>query len=504
MSLAVQCPTCTRELTVPDRLLGRKVKCPKCETMFQAGFAPEPMAANVVRKVQGSMPPPQVLLDTPAGMALVICQGCTKQLSIPEKLLGKTVKCPRCSTLFQAKAMTPDDTETLRMATPPSPPAVPEVSLAVEEGTDDVATPQPQKARKRKRREETSSALPYVIGGGVALFVLLLALLMWWLWPSGTTAKPGDVSVNHDSGARLPKRPFNPIEKPKLPLDQEPPPENPPQNKPDDDPFKRDRPRRNRPGNQPPPQEPPGEVNPDQKPDVPPQVSSALGMDGLIAYWTFDEGQGRRFADASTSGINGTLLGEWAPGVRGTAFQGNGQSTGCELSYNVALNFDAGAPFTFSGWFQALPRGRGKNGTILSFRANGNQNALVDILLDRNGQLVSFVRSDSFVTGESSPHSTRTEGLDDGKWHHFALIRQPGDGGLELFVDGQSVAKDKQPGSQGAITTDLRAIGVELFWLRFERNKPHPSHPNFEGLIDEVSIFNRALQTAEIRRLAGK
>src|ERR1700722_3700703 len=52
----VQCPSCKQKLRVPDNLLGKKVKCPKCATIFDAkvdegkdeddggsyGFTPEP------------------------------------------------------------------------------------------------------------------------------------------------------------------------------------------------------------------------------------------------------------------------------------------------------------------------------------------------------------------------------------------------------------------------------------------------------------------------------
>src|SRR5262249_21073957 len=37
----VKCPKCERQLRVPDNLLGKKVKCPSCGTMFTAGATQE-------------------------------------------------------------------------------------------------------------------------------------------------------------------------------------------------------------------------------------------------------------------------------------------------------------------------------------------------------------------------------------------------------------------------------------------------------------------------------
>ncbi len=41
MPILTTCPTCSRQLNVPDELLGRRVKCPDCGTLFQAAGAGE-------------------------------------------------------------------------------------------------------------------------------------------------------------------------------------------------------------------------------------------------------------------------------------------------------------------------------------------------------------------------------------------------------------------------------------------------------------------------------
>src|SRR5262245_54703049 len=45
MPFLTNCPSCSRQLRVPDALAGRNVKCPDCGTTFPAGASGEPAAA---------------------------------------------------------------------------------------------------------------------------------------------------------------------------------------------------------------------------------------------------------------------------------------------------------------------------------------------------------------------------------------------------------------------------------------------------------------------------
>ena len=50
MPQIIECPECGRKLRVQDNLLGRKVKCPGCETTFTATGPDEEDEAPVVRR----------------------------------------------------------------------------------------------------------------------------------------------------------------------------------------------------------------------------------------------------------------------------------------------------------------------------------------------------------------------------------------------------------------------------------------------------------------------
>jgi hypothetical protein len=582
-----------------------------------------------------------------------VCQGCTKQLSIPAKLLGKTVKCPKCTTMFQARPISSDDIETVRLTqAPPSGTPLgdlPEVELA----EDDAGQPRP-KSKKKKKSAEPSEAKPYIIGGCAALAVLVIAVCLYFFWPSSgadswkvygsqegnfgikfptepTTgvyaanipgmgeirfnayvADDSDITVYVAAFADLPNSPLDDRtlvdrvghcdlagvfrEKARItntrdvrpadfggypgkeyvvgvrfPTEEEDSTavvrvyavkkrlyvlfvgshddleastsnvrsffenfdfmDDPPDPKTDKGPAGGDlaRPGDGRPpdnrlppgGDQPPDQPPfrPGDPPPNRpRPGddaagrlAPPadggprKVPSAKDLPGLVCYWAFDEEDASKAGDSAGS-LDGIIYGAGrTKGVRGNAYQGSNKDTFCELGQHKKLNFGAGAPFTITGWFQCQrPRIGFAGGVILSFRAEENQNPVIDIFVDRSGRFTGQVRSDdsSMQTNSvSSPFGLR-QSVADGKWHHFALVRHPG-GRTELFLDGVTLGEEDRPENRGAITTDLRAIGGELYWIKRSNGFGPHAQTYFDGLIDEVCVFNRALKVAEIQKLAG-
>jgi predicted Zn finger-like uncharacterized protein len=63
MPNTIHCPSCNRELRVPDDLLGKKVKCPACSTTFTASVAgpeaaPQAAPAPPVLQESGAEPAP--------------------------------------------------------------------------------------------------------------------------------------------------------------------------------------------------------------------------------------------------------------------------------------------------------------------------------------------------------------------------------------------------------------------------------------------------------------
>jgi hypothetical protein len=215
-------------------------------------------------------------------------------------------------------------------------------------------------------------------------------------------------------------------------------------------------------------------------------------MPGLLAYWSFDEVQGDKVVDHSGRNNHLKLVGaRIGQGIRGNGVVLDGQRNQyCEIPAGNDFNFAANVPFTFAGWFKTpLPAA-----CVLSLTAaKGPQQ--IDFLVRDNRFIV--------VIGDNDDHKAENAFVwskigNNDAWHHFALTRK---GSVaSLWIDGAKQGDMPALKSGGPITTDQRALGSERGWVITNDNRW--GNPTFQGSIDEVCVFNRALEQADIQTLA--
>ncbi len=226
-------------------------------------------------------------------------------------------------------------------------------------------------------------------------------------------------------------------------------------------------------------------------------VPAALGnpkiqrMPGLLAYWSFDDVRNGRALDGSGRNNHATLVGaQLGEGARGQGLRLDGRAEQyCDLGAGADLNFAANAPFTFAGWYRTPLR----SATVLSLRhTRGAQQ--IDLLV-RDNRLIVVVGDDEDPETQNAFVWSKRE--NDGGWHHFAFTRRGST--VELFQDGVSQGTGVALHSAGPVTTDRRALGCERRWA--EDDDRRWGNASFQGGIDEVCVFNRALAPAEIQAL---
>ena len=196
---------------------------------------------------------------------------------------------------------------------------------------------------------------------------------------------------------------------------------------------------------------------------------------GLVAAYAFEELAGTSVIDASGQGNTGTIQGATrVSGKYGSALSFNGTTDLVSIASSTSLSPTVG--LTIEAW-------------VFPTRAGGWQTA---ILKERPGGLVyGFYASDDaarpsgWVHTSSSDKSTPgTATLPLNVWTHIALTYNKSQ--LLLYVDGALVASSSVTGNVATSTGALR-IGGNTIWGE-----------SFQGLIDEVRIYNRALGAAEI------
>jgi len=190
---------------------------------------------------------------------------------------------------------------------------------------------------------------------------------------------------------------------------------------------------------------------------------------GLVGYWDFQEGAGNNVYDKSGQGNTGTWNGtgsHWANGKIGAGGNFNGSD-----DYVTTPTITA-STITISAWVKT------SSATL--------QIIIHDYAIGENNQF--RLHSDGnvrFLTGGSSEIDITTTGLNvvDGNWHHVAAIN---DGtNAYIYVDGIQ----RKSGSGSTNQRSWNQIGTYV------------TEAYFNGLIDEVRIYNRALNAGEVERL---
>ena len=225
-------------------------------------------------------------------------------------------------------------------------------------------------------------------------------------------------------------------------------------------------------------------------PALPPNPKIAQ-MGGLIAYWSFDEVKGDAVIDHSGHNNHLTMFGaRLAKGVRGKGVWLDGKAEHfCQLPASNDFNFGANAPFSFAGWVKTPM----KSGAIVSLTSNKGPQQ-IDFII-RDNKFIVVVGDDNDRNVQNAFVWSRSP--NNAEWHHFVILRRTNV--VQLWLDGALQGEMAAAQSGGPVTTNLRALGSERIWIA--NNEQKWGNPTFDGGLDEVCVFNRAIEPAEIQVL---
>ncbi|MFQ6026036.1 MAG: LamG-like jellyroll fold domain-containing protein [Dehalococcoidia bacterium] len=202
-----------------------------------------------------------------------------------------------------------------------------------------------------------------------------------------------------------------------------------------------------------------------------------------VARWTFDEGSGSTASDSSSNGLHGTLINgpTWVPGISGT-----GLNYDRDLEQTVlvndgpALHFGSGG-FSLVAWV-AYTDATDSDILRKGSTASGADWYKLEIINSTQTFRFDINTSEKLTTAVVSPGS-----YNDGQWHHVAGVRDVEGGQLRLYVDGQLVDTEVDPGGSTDNPSNL-AIG----------SKDTLNDDFMHGSLDEVAIYDRALTAQEV------
>ena len=201
---------------------------------------------------------------------------------------------------------------------------------------------------------------------------------------------------------------------------------------------------------------------------------------GIVGQWLLDETSGTVAKDTSGNGNDGEIIGKanWVNGKFGKALELDGTSTGLKVAPGLALK-----NFTAVLWVNS-GKDWGKTRTELWCGSK----TYGDAVLIRGDDRADWKKGEAMLhwTDGAAWHAIGSGKLKSKTWYHLAGTFNGST--LKFYVDGKLVGqKDSKIGAGEKDTF----IGC------------HPNPTNyFQGMIDEVAIFDDALGGVEISKIA--
>lgn len=261
--------------------------------------------------------------------------------------------------------------------------------------------------------------------------------------------------------------------------------------------------------------------------------AKTIVTDGLVSYWTFDRNtiNGTTVKDV-WGGNDATIVG--IPKVT-DGYQKQGIELDGTKDYVNLLNVGNFGrqigPYTFEAWFKTSnknswgaiykvnepPCGRNNTGHGILINASWSRNEHHKIDTKMNSIIVERSRKTG-ETGCAGGSSTSIHPISDGKWHHIVYTTRPAtDKELDTLRHFHEKAKIQRPVHVGencqksAAYLDLELIGGSTGCVSPNDIRPYiqpiflgavndmgKTTGFFQGVFDEVRIYNRALTHDEV------
>jgi hypothetical protein len=216
------------------------------------------------------------------------------------------------------------------------------------------------------------------------------------------------------------------------------------------------------------------------------QSSAEVSPRNVVGMWLFDEGLGNMARDSCDKGNDGEIIGnaQWVAGKYGQAIKFDGETVYVEVPNNPTLQFGDNTNFTVMAWFKTTAIGQR---FIMS--------KTVTPWVGFEVKLVDGAIRTCLQTLPATVCDNRGSGVNNGEFRHVAVVFDRTDGIRKVYVDGE---QQGDPINQENVTDSIDndrflAIGVSGGDLR--------AASFFDGVMDEVALFNIALSDADIQSL---
>jgi N-acetylneuraminic acid mutarotase len=210
---------------------------------------------------------------------------------------------------------------------------------------------------------------------------------------------------------------------------------------------------------------------------------------GLVAWYPFDGNASDMSGNNNHGTVNGATLGTDRHGAAGKAYAFDGVNDFIDMGDKTA--FDGRPSQSIFLWinFSSLGGSTNQNGLpIFSKWFTSSQTGRTSYLVNEEGGVLNIL----FSNGTSGDGTSVSHGLGLQSWHHLGTVFEQGD--LKVFSNGNQIHQSSLGISEINDSTEQLRIGG---WYQTYT----PTHKTFNGSIDDVRIYDRALSAAEVAEL---
>lgn len=211
-------------------------------------------------------------------------------------------------------------------------------------------------------------------------------------------------------------------------------------------------------------------------------VHNVLGA-YAIGVWDFNEGSGVLAGDASNNGNDGTITGAGyttdTPTGKGYALEFNGSTDHVNCGNDPSVNITY--PITISSWI--YPKGFSSFNTIVGKRNNSSATNYV-LRINSNTALSYY-----FADGSWRIY-TKSYTFNQNTWYHV-VVTVDSNGNISFYVNGNNIGSSSTTYTP-VTTSNPLGIGSYRGDLAAEA---------FNGIIDDVRIYEGTIISAQIRKL---
>lgn len=209
------------------------------------------------------------------------------------------------------------------------------------------------------------------------------------------------------------------------------------------------------------------------------QIAYDYNRGGPMAHWQMDENTGTAVNDSSGNSYTGTLNGtpDWTSGKYNYAINFDGSTNYVQVSDNTYLRFDASTQdFSLFAWVKR--------------DTNGEMNIISKEDADNDGWRLQFTSGNAVRCSVDAIDIDSTLAITDSNWHHVGCTIDR-DGNGRVYIDGAANGNATAISSEAMANTANIRIGT----------RSYSSTNYFDGLIDDVRIYNYALSAAQVRKV---